>query len=381
MKRIKVALATHFPRELDRPKGGVESVSVILARALADCEDLDIHIVTFNSDKPQKTIEKHEAVTVHRLPELKGSTLLNALGRGRKILQQYLHEIRADLVHAHDTYGIMVKGLQNPRVFTVHGFIFEDTLVSEKKMAWLRSKMWKLVETSAWADQPNIISISPYVRERLTGITKGRIFDIDNPIDESFFQQKREERKGIIFSAAVISPRKNTLYLVRAVHNLKQKGVNCQLRLAGPVVNEEYGQRLKNEIKSLGIGENVTILGSVSLSQIKRELSEASVFALVSLEENSPLVIEEAMAVGVPVVTSNRCGMPYMVRDGETGFLVDPRDVYDISRRLEQLLRDTPLRVQFGELARKIALDRFHPRSVADKTRKVYLDILERHKR
>jgi glycosyltransferase involved in cell wall biosynthesis len=82
--------------------------------------------------------------------------------------------------------------------------------------------------------------------------------------------------------------------------------------------------------------------------------------------------IEEAMAAGVPVVTSNRCGMPYMVRDGESGFLVNPTNPEDIARRLGQLLKNDELRRSMGAKGREIALDRFHPAKVAARTREVY---------
>jgi glycosyltransferase involved in cell wall biosynthesis len=102
-------------------------------------------------------------------------------------------------------------------------------------------------------------------------------------------------------------------------------------------------------------------------------MAHAAVFTLVSLEENSPMGIEEAMAAGMPVVTSNRCGMPYMVRDGESGFLVDPNNPDDIANRLGQLLKDDELRRSMGAKGREIALDRFHPAKVAARTLEVYM--------
>ena len=79
------------------------------------------------------------------------------------------------------------------------------------------------------------------------------------------------------------------------------------------------------------------------------------------------------MAAGVPVVTSNRCGMTYMVRDGESGFLIDPNNPDDIAWRLGQLLKSNELRRSMGVKGREIALDRFHPAKVAARTRDVYL--------
>ena len=94
---------------------------------------------------------------------------------------------------------------------------------------------------------------------------------------------------------------------------------------------------------------------------------------LTSLEESSPMGAEEAMAASVPVVTSNQCGIPYMVCDEESGFLVDPNNPDDVTRRLGQLLKNGELRRSMGAKGREIALDRFCPSKVADRTLEVYL--------
>lgn len=131
------------------------------------------------------------------------------------------------------------------------------------------------------------------------------------------------------------------------------------------------------EETAMGPGEElekkVFLLGRLNTEEVHKELSAAGVFALTSLEENSPMGIEEVMAVGVPVVASNRCGMPYMVRDGESGFLVDPNNLDDIARRLGQLLKNDELRQSMGAKGREIAWDRFHPAKVAARTLEVYL--------
>ena len=373
---MKVAIATHFPEDPSSPRGGVEAVSVNLVKALASFEDLDINVVTSDPGYTVLARSSWQGATIHRLPGFKGSTLRNAVGRGRHQISQYLLDLSPDVVHSHDTYGLMVKGLPVPRVFTIHGFIYGDTLVSGQKSAWLRSRVWKIVETAGWADQPHIISISPYVRERLTGIAKGVIHDIDNPVSESFFQIVGKEKKKVVFSAAVISQRKNTLTLVNAFAKLISCGVDAELRLAGAVTEPGYGRLVQESVCKHSLDDRVVLLGRISAGQVLKELSMTSVFALVSLEENSPMGIEEAMAAGVPVITSNRCGMPYMVRGGESGFLVNPDDPSDIARRLQQLLEDDALRSEMGERSRAIALDRFHPDRVARRTRAVYVEAI-----
>jgi glycosyltransferase involved in cell wall biosynthesis len=369
---MKVAMVTQFPRDANRPVGGVEAVSVNLARALAANEGVELHVVTLD-DAGQRAIEDWHGVTVHRLPRPSGSMLGVARGAGRRLVSQHVASLAPDLVHAHDTYGIMVQGLRLPRVFTVHGFIYGDTLLSDTRFARLRSWLWKRVETAAWADQPNIVSISPYVRERVSQFSAAVIRDIDNPIAEQFFDTPSQPDPGRVFSAAVISQRKNTQMLVRAVQVLRDRGVDVQLRLAGPVVEAGYGKALQQLIDQAGLGDQVHLLGSIPSSRVLEELQRASAFALVSLEENSPMGIEEAMAMRLPVVSSNRCGMPYMIDHGTSGYLVDPFDAEDIAGALERSLART---AALGAESRRIAERRFHPREVARRTLEFYKEIL-----
>ena len=372
---MKLAMVTAFPRDPSAPKGGVEAVSVVLARALAKLPRLQLDVVTCDAVAKQETYSV-DGFTVHRLPRCGRSMLTGSIGADRKQVSKFVVNLRPDIVHSHDTYGLMVTGLDIPRVFTIHGFIYGDTRVSKQKLAWLRSKMWEHFEKKGWRDQPHIISISPYVRERLAGVTKASIHDIDNPISETLFETQHQPTAGRIFSAAVISPRKNTLSLVRAFALIANDFPHAVLRLAGPITNVAYGRELQEYIERSGLNSRVTLVGKVPTNAIRDELAAASVFGLVSLEENSPLGIEEAMAVGVPVVTSNRCGMPYMVRHGETGYLVDPFNVQDIARRLRSLLADPELSQAMSARSRQIARERFHPDAVAARTLAVYHDVL-----
>ena len=374
---MKVAVVTQFPIDPQAPHGGVEAVSVNLVRGLAKLDDLKVHVITLSTQSTDLSVSTWEHATIHRLPAPHSSMLRGATGPWRRLIKEYLLKLHPDIVHAHDTYGLMVKGLPLPRVFTIHGFIYGDTEVSGKKWPWLRSRLWKWIEIGGWADQPHIISISPYVRERVSGVAgHAVIHDIDNPISESCFHVVRHPDKATIFSAAVISPRKNTLRLVQALLRLKESGFAAQLRLAGPIVNAAYGDELLSTIRRYDLEGSVHLLGRISTRQVETELAKATVFSLVSLEENSPMGIQEAMAAGVPVVTSNRCGMPYMVRSGGTGFLVDPGNPDNIAKRLRQLLENQSLCAQMGEEARRVALSRFHPDLVARRTREVYLEAI-----
>src|SRR5262245_61831712 len=122
---MKIAFVTAFPEDPAAPRGGVEAVSVTLLDALPRLGDLEITIVTTGrvDTLAQST---WQGAAVHRLPRQGRWTLTDAIGPGRRQMQQHLLALKPDLVHANDTYGLMVEGLPLPRVFTIHGFIHAD---------------------------------------------------------------------------------------------------------------------------------------------------------------------------------------------------------------------------------------------------------------
>jgi glycosyltransferase involved in cell wall biosynthesis len=372
MPKVRIVVATTFPADPASPRGGVEGVSVVLVQALARQPDLDVHVVTADAACPESQTSSWAGATIHRLPWRARRMLSGSTGEAGRLVQQKVEALAPDVVHAHDTYGIMLAGLRTPRALTIHGFIYADTLVSGERFAWIRSRMWRRVETAAWARYPHVISISPYVTERLGGVALGAVHAIDNPIADTFFETPRADGGARIFCAASIGPRKNTLGLVDAFAALTARGIDATLRIAGPRPLASYAAAVEQRVAALGLGGRVSLLPSLPTEQVREELSRASVLALVSLEENAPLTVQEAMAAGVPVVASNRCGMPFQVADGESGFLADPLDTGAIASCFERLLRDGAMREAFGRRGRELARARYHSDVVASRTRQVY---------
>jgi glycosyltransferase involved in cell wall biosynthesis len=268
-----------------------------------------------------------------------------------------------------------------PQVFTVHGFDSANVPAEDGRFSWLRSKLWKVAEQKGFARTKHIISISPYVTKQIRPQTDATIHEIDNPVDLDFFSIERNEQAGRVLCVGWINPRKNTLMSVRAFAKAFHAGLARKLVIAGMARDQKYLASVQGEIAREGLAGCVEFAGQIDRQQLKTQLSLASVLLLPSLQENAPMAVAEAMAVGVPVITSNRCGMPYMVEDGKSGFLVEPMDEPQIVDRLNKLLGNPDLRRNMGARGREIAKARFHPSEVAQKTMRVYQSVIEQQYR
>ena len=345
-------------------------------KALANLEGLDVHVVTLEPNRTTVVVEQDKNFTIHRLPGSRWPQILDIhAGPGRKKLLKYIMELRPDVLHTHETYGLGLGDVSILHVFTVHGFDHANIVADSAKHAWIRSVLWKYVEKRGLSKQKHIISISPYVKKMIEPLTNATIYDIDNPVDERFFNISRRNENGRILFSGWISERKNTLGSVEAFAQIASRFKQATLVIAGHAKELHYFQRVKQSIKDYGIGERVEILGYINHEDLEEELAKASIFLLPSRQENAPMAISEAMAAGVPVITSNRCGMPYMVEDKKTGFLIAPESIEQIADRLTALLEDKQLCQKMGQAGRETAMKRFHPKAVAEKTLTVYKQI------
>lgn len=365
-----------YPVDPDKPPGGVYAVTVALARALAEREGMDIHVVTLERQQATLTVQRDGDVTVHRLPGSNWPQILDVVaGPGRKRLIRYLMDLKPDVLHVHETYGLGFGNIAVPYVFTVHGFDHANLPANSARFARVRSALWKRVERRGLAAQKHIVSITPYVREMVEPLTDASIHDIDNPIDEQFFNVESRPEPGRILCTGWVNKRKNTLGSVEAFARIAGNHPEAKLIIAGEAREASYLDRVKQSIAEHGIAERVEFLGHVNHSRLVQELARASVFLLPSRQENAPMAIAEAMAASLPVIASDRCGMPYMVEEGRTGFLIDPEMIDQIADRLTRLVGSQELCQKMGRAGREVALKRFHPHAVAEKTVAVYQQV------
>jgi len=346
---------------------------VVLVKALAQSGDLDVHVITLERGRARLVVERDGNVTIHRLPRSHWPEIADIfVGPSRKRLLHYVQELRPDILHTHETFGLTLGNSTIPHLFTVHGFDHANLRADCARLAWIRSLLWKLAERRGLSKQKHIVSITPYVKAMIASQTSATIYDIDNPVDQRYFSITRQPEPERILCVGWISERKNTLGSVEAFARIADRFAGARLVIAGEAREPEYLDQVQQAIRRHCIGGRVTMLGHINHAELMGELAQASVFLLPSRQENAPMAIAEAMAAGVPVVASNRCGMPYMIEESRTGFLVDPESTEQIADRLARLLDSKELCHRMGEAAKQVAMERFHPEAVAEKTMAVY---------
>ena len=371
---MKVVLVSRFPSDIDQPRGGVETATVGLAKALFSLGITDLHIVTIEKHIAETSIENHEGLTVHRLPRSRWPMILDAIvGPSVRILNRYLRQLEPTVVHYHETWGFSAPKCGFPAVFTVHGFDSLN-LPTEKAPFWrTRSKLWDWSESIGLRKQKHIISIAPYVHHAISTKTNAKISDIWNSLNPLAYSVSRKEKRGSLLFLGWLNPRKNPLVIVKAAAKLIKKHPDLKVRLCGEASVPHYFKELQDAISDFGLTKCVEMPGRLNQSAVRKELSTAALLVLPSFQENAPMVIAEAMAAGIPIVASNLCGIPDMVEDGKSGLLLnDPTDADELVNTLDKLLSNDELRHCQGESAKYRAEQLFHPTSVASQTIEVY---------
>jgi glycosyltransferase involved in cell wall biosynthesis len=169
-----------------------------------------------------------------------------------------------------------------------------------------------------------------------------------------------------LLTVSRIDPRKGLRVLPAALATIVASGVNATLDIVGPTIGQigdEERDRIREDAQRLGIADRVTLHGSVPLDALMGMYKRHDVFVLPTKPgEGIPRVLMEAMAGGLPVVTTNVAGIGGLIRDRENGILLDEASAESVAEAVKLLLHSPALRrqlIQRGyETARAHTLDR-----------------------
>lgn len=334
---------------LDMDMGGAEVLASGLARSLNDrfqfvfaCLD---EMGTIGNDLSQ---EGFPVGVIHREDGIDWKCGLR--------LSTFLRKHKVSVIHAHQYtpfFQSLVSRLayrKPPIVFTEHGRHYPDVR-SPKRVAFNRLMV---------RGDDRLVGVGRSVRQALIdneGLASNRVEVIYNGVDIRPFESVRgdvalrrriREELGLksdeyaIFQVARLNHLKDHATGIRALSRLRQGGLPARLILVGD--GDEQSQ-LEKQAKELHCRDDVTFLGE--RTDIPALLTAADTFLLTSISEGIPLTLIEAMAAGVPVVSTDVGGVSEVVLHNESGLLSVAKDDAQLATNLQRLHGDSDLRRQF----------------------------------
>ena len=366
-------MVTPFPAEPDAIVGGVAGVARYLAPALAASGEVELHVIAPGAARAHR--READGYSIRYLPATSGPGFLRYWTREARQIGVALDALAPDLVHV-QAVGGWARHCRHPWLLTLHGIGERDVLYSNEPLRRLRAAVIARVEAAARRRAPHVISISPYLGDVLGAQLRGPVSHIENPVDDAFFEVARHEVPGRVAFVGRIGPRKNLFGLLEALETVVESVPEAELVVAGDDETPAYAEACRSRVAgSPALRERVRFVGSLAIDGVRDLLAQASCLVLPSFQETAPLVIEEAMAAGVPVLGARVCGIPHLVEDGGSGYLFDPRRPDDLAAKLLGVLGDGELRQQMSRRGRVLAESRFRATAVARRTLDVYRDL------
>lgn len=362
--------------------GGSGVVASELALGLAR-RGHQIHIISYAT--PFRLGTFHENIFIHEV-EVASYPLFQfppfALALATKMVD-VAREYRLDLIHSH--YAIpfaasayLAKQILAPQplgtVTTLHGT--DITLVGLDKSFFSVCKF-------AMEQTDGLTAVSRYLREKTVEEfqVEREIRVIYNFVDTNRYRPGQQHcvrghyaapHEKILIHVSNFRPVKRVADTVRLLARLLPK-VPAKLLLVGEGPERLFVQQLVRELK---VSSHVAFLGQQDY--LEQLIACADLLLLPSETESFGLVALEAHACGVPVLASRVGGIPEVVRDGETGFLVPVGEIGEMAEKAEKLLTDEELHRQFGANARRVAEERFRQELILPQYEALYEEVVSR---
>tara|TARA_Y100001970_G_scaffold21626_1_gene24728 strand:- start:1475 stop:2644 length:1170 start_codon:yes stop_codon:yes gene_type:complete len=354
-----------------------------LVSTLSKKNDVEIYVLSAFHGLKKDAIFKHENVNHHFIKISKVKNLFTGYMHTHRKLLKAISNIKPDIVAGVGTehiYAYTAVKSGYPHVVTIHG-IMRNVIKKEKKII-TRHKYFYLLEKYVLKNSKNIISINPFVNKNLGNLIKGKIFNVENCIPESFFDYSLEKKQStnilkLVF-VGTIEPRKGVLDLLLACVKLKDSNIDFSLDIIGSVPSNysDYFNKMKEIVNQKLNKSNIKFHGHLPQNEIANLVFNSSALILPSFEETAPMVISEAMALGTIVISTKVAGIPWMIDDKVTGLLFTPGNYEELFSKIFFILEAGEENIRMSKKARLKSEKLYHPNMVADKTYGVYKEII-----
>lgn len=282
-------------------------------------------------------------ISVHRsLPSLRHA--VEGLWLARDLRRRGVRHLHAHFAHSPAAVAYLARLAGGPPYsFTAHA---KDLYTTLPRNLRIRARAARFVVTCTHAN-------GQFLRELVGGEPPVDVRVIHHGTDlERFDPARRHGESGLVLSVGRLVPKKGFPDLVHALARVRAD-FRCEIYGGGP-----QREGLAAQAAALGLGTKVTFHGARPHDAIVRAYARAAVFVLapVVLEDGDrdgiPNVLVEAMAAGVPVISTRISGIPELIEDGVAGLLVEPGDPEALAAAIERALKDPDLARRLAQAAR-----------------------------
>jgi glycosyltransferase involved in cell wall biosynthesis len=297
---------------------------------------------------------------------------------GVKKLTRLIQEHDYELVHAHTPRTALVgrmaaRRARVPFVYHVHSPAGRDS--TRRFLNALNS----LVEWHTVSDADRIVTVSPSLRDYMLarGFAENRVVCVPNGVPSAAEGRDRTPPNATwtVGTVALFRPRKGIEVLLEALASMRSWGAPVRLRAVGSFETLAYESSVLALADRLGLADAIEWVGFTRA--INSELAKMDLFVLPSLfGEGLPMVVLEAMTMGVPVVASHVEGIPEAIAHRESGLLVEPASVSQLAAAIQELVAGELDYASFSRAGRERHREKFSDVAMAASMATVYRDVL-----
>lgn len=355
---MKIVQIGPFPENVNLIKGGVEASVFGLSNELAKSNEVFV-IDNPNENYSNDLIQKINDVNVYRFYK-KGISNVQSLKRLFAILKT-VKNIHPEICHLHGSgyfvllIAVFLKFLGFKYILTIHGLIHVEkkNILSKNKSI----KNWIKYFTFSWSEfmliniSDNIIVDTEYVRKEIIYYkSSGKIIRlpelnvIPQGINSDYFKISNQSTENLILSVGAFTHRKGHHLLLDTIVELFKTNNHFKVIIAGVKSDPEYFKYLEKKIIKLNLQQIVLLQANLTFNEVIQLYSKAKIFVLHSQEESQGIVFCEAMAAGLPIVSTIVGGIPNVIHDGVNGFLCNFGETNMFAKKMDLLLNNTDLR-------------------------------------
>jgi glycosyltransferase involved in cell wall biosynthesis len=294
--------------------------------------------------------------------------------RAVRQIEECIQEDGIQLLHTHgykaDLYGyVAARRSGKPIVATCHNWVGGTAALG----------IYNRLDRMALKRFQGLAAVSDSVAQRLldSGVAAKKIRTIANGIDVPTFERSRPfpvfefDGNKVVGMVARLDLQKGFEYLLRAARELCATFPTLKVVIVGEGPDR---QAIENMVQRFGLQSNVILAGQHS--DMPGIYAAMDIFVLPSLNEGLPMTILEAMAASRPVIATRVGAIPKVIKDGDTGLLVDPGDVDVLRNALSRLLTDSDLGRRLGSAGHEWVSRNYTSEAMALKYRQMYDEVL-----